>query len=371
MAYNDGDNSWFEWQAILEDYRSWMAMRGDDLKGGEPPPADWPPSEVETKEAERVVLEEAVIDVRPHIRSGHPVRGYQRVLPDIHPVDIQSDENDYILRQWATRAADFIDSPLEFEDHTEKMQNIQMVKRQNVLDVLKFMEHDPALKSLPPPGGLFNSSTASIADFINERQLGWAETSSDKAFPQIALQFAVAEEFGIDPTIINDSLSDAQHAHVSNFVWRLTQEDVKKNAAEFYATNQVLLHSYAAAVYQNTQSKLKAAGITEVILYRGMFDPNRGGIGALGPGPQMVAMNPLSSWSLDEGIARRFSGDYGVILSAIVPVERVWSTARTGPGCLDEQEFLVLGGKKERVNVTVLGPEQMTPEFKAALGSVD
>lgn len=54
---------WFDFQDTLENFRAYMAMSRDDLGHGEPPPDDWPPSEVETKEAERIVQEE-------HLKTG-------------------------------------------------------------------------------------------------------------------------------------------------------------------------------------------------------------------------------------------------------------------------------------------------------------
>ena len=68
-----------------------------------------------------------------------------------------------------------------------------------------------------------------------------------------------------------------------------------------------------------------------------------------------MALNPLSSFSADEAIGRAFArkGTYGpgrFLITASVPRDRIFSTARSGLGCLNEGEVVVLGGK---VSVTV------------------
>ena len=53
-------------------------------------------------------------------------------------------------------------------------------------------------------------------------------------------------------------------------------------------------------------------------------------------------LRPLSSWAVDPQQAEGFGSD-GVVLQSTFPAERVFATALTGPGCLDEHEVLVLG----------------------------
>jgi hypothetical protein len=61
--------------------------------------------------------------------------------------------------------------------------------------------------------------------------------------------------------------------------------------------------------------------------------------------------NALSSWSISRRVAEGFSGAHsgkpGILLSALIPIDKVLCNARTGFGCLDEDEFVVIGVKGE------------------------
>lgn len=59
-----------------------------------------------------------------------------------------------------------------------------------------------------------------------------------------------------------------------------------------------------------------------------------------------VVSQPLSSWSTNRGTADDFGsgeGQYGIVVSGKIPVERIFCTSVTGLGCLNEGEFVVLG----------------------------
>lgn len=326
---------------------------------------------------------EAVIDVRPHLRSrgGKPfaVRGHQRKLPDIRPAPIfapfVADKSiDPAFVDAVNKAQSLIGGPALGEDHTEIEEHAGLIKRQNVLDVTELMENDPALREVPRGYG-DETMGKTIARFVDERQRDWAETSSDKAYRQVALQYTVAEEFGLDSAIINDTLSDEQGLKVNpDAVWTLSQEAVKIQAADYYMDNAPMLHSYVRAVYQNTQQKLAAAGLDSVILTRGMTNYIVPGdtpeqtramnplflVGKAGTtAERTVKMNPLSSWSAELFESKKFastgagyhSDTDAVVLGARVPASRVWSTAVSGPGCWKEFEYIVLGGASAKVTV--------------------
>lgn len=101
--------------------------------------------------------------------------------------------------------------------------------------------------------------------------------------------------------------------------------------------------AFIDAVYRNTQSRLNSAGIKYITLYRGMK------LGANHPLVQAVSSsrrvpvtltnsNALESWSTSLSTARDFGS---IVLMMTVPASRIWSTARTGPGCLEEEEFIL------------------------------
>lgn len=54
-----------------------------------------------------------------------------------------------------------------------------------------------------------------------------------------------------------------------------------------------------------------------------------------------AVLQPASAFSTSESTAKRFGK---LMLNAVVPKERILSTAMTGPGCLNEDEILVIGG---------------------------
>jgi len=117
-------------------------------------------------------------------------------------------------------------------------------------------------------------------------------------------------------------------------------------------------------MYRNTQARMDAQGLKEVVLYRGMaggdsqwaeihnypdgsYTTNSNNIHQTVLG---VSLNPLTSWSSDKNTAEGFATaqDTGkkvneVMFTARVPKERVLSCALTGLGCLNEQEFVLIG----------------------------
>jgi hypothetical protein len=110
--------------------------------------------------------------------------------------------------------------------------------------------------------------------------------------------------------------------------------------------------AFARAMYENTQQSLSDNGITHVTLYRGMRLNNvayESVQDALDNGNTPVIRlsnrNALESWSAGRHVAEAFRqtgrGERGNVLTATVPAERVFSTARSGFGCLNEMEFVV------------------------------
>jgi len=108
--------------------------------------------------------------------------------------------------------------------------------------------------------------------------------------------------------------------------------------------------------YDQTQQFLEDSGVTSVNVYRGMRfnqwgeNPPPAEFNQVTTNsPVSINANPVSSWSSNNHTANDFAngGDpngYQVVLSAVVPRERIFSTPRTGAGCFRESEFVVLGG---------------------------
>lgn len=156
----------------------------------------------------------------------------------------------------------------------------------------------------------------------------WAGTSGDTNPYAVLMQRAIKEEFGTegDWKVRYGAKVEAQKQAELDALW--------PKVNEFYRL-------FARTMYDHTQAEFAAAGITHVSLYRGMRgmgSPEWGNKGVHRP-----PLQPANSWSSSVSIARRFgNGQGGVMLVAEIPVERVLGSARTGFGCLNEKEFVVL-----------------------------
>jgi hypothetical protein len=169
----------------------------------------------------------------------------------------------------------------------------------------------------------------------------WAITSADNNPTSLALQLAAKEEFGLG--------TEARTQHFS-------RRKAWARAKQEYADNQDAYRAFTRAVYENTQDKLKAEGVDELTLHRGMGwetekQMNNAGIPSTARGdvvPASIKMQPISSYAYDHNVASGFaSGTHKAVATTTVPRERIYSTMATGPGCKDETEVVVLGGPNE------------------------
>jgi hypothetical protein len=228
----------------------------------------------------------------------------------------------------------------------------------------------------------------------------WMHTANDNTFASLSIQEAIAEEFGIE-------LSDWQKGKltVKKELFRLLSEGSKvlarkkkieetqdyknipqdliedtvaieneavkywnsipdKDLAKYILWEQVRnfdnsgfdpdMHplgdrgaerGYVKAVYENTQKYLSKLGYhpdAEITVFRGVRRDseskkqiNKKHLGE----PVFYKGNAAESWSLSYKTAKGF----GDVFAMKVPVKSIWSTARTGPGCLAEGEIIVLG----------------------------
>lgn len=174
----------------------------------------------------------------------------------------------------------------------------------------------------------------------------WAGTSADNDAWALAIQRAIHDEFGI----AEESMRHFQAA--GN--WLASQE--------IFAEHGPALRAFARAMWDETQAQLSADGIDEVMLYRGQgFLPDEHF-----PGVHVdadVRLQPASSFSSRYSTATSFQrtppAGGGGIISARVPRERILGSARTGFGCLNEGEYVVLGkpaGATDRVVVQMSQP---------------
>ena len=153
----------------------------------------------------------------------------------------------------------------------------------------------------------------------------WAATSSDNHPLSLLMQRAVAREFGLNTVERLNTVSDEAKAAL-DALWELHEKEAR---------------AFVRAMWQHTQDELEEAGVEYVELWRGM---NLHGeewldITPTGTIKDRLPLQPASSFSLSKSVARRFGK---TLTKVTVPRSRVLGTARTGFGCLNEQEWVIL-----------------------------
>lgn len=204
----------------------------------------------------------------------------------------------------------------------------------------------------PDPDGTFDPGDPAVRaavrrDAVSRLVQQWSLTSNDHDANSLAIQQVIAQEFEIN---------DAHDWPVD--------PDLQEQADQIVQAKRPLLTAFVHAQYDLTQERLEQAGIDSVNLYRGMRwdDPDEVPEWARGieeAGSVEVPLRPASSFTANGDTAVHFAqhgagseartGQFEndpatLVLSATVPRERILATARTGVGCLNEWEFVVLGG---------------------------
>ncbi len=187
----------------------------------------------------------------------------------------------------------------------------------------------------------------------------WAYSSADEDPLALVLQRAVQEEFDLKD--LRDPMESVYR--------RSTRAGVDWWLETGYMP---LFRRFVRAEYELTQDWLRRNGITHIKLYRGYgWYPPRGDVI-----PRQLALlfnsfertsrledvviegrlQPASSFSFVREVAELTFArdDYSMVEEAVVPAERILSTARTGRGCLFEREFIVLGGSGVRTTATLM-----------------
>lgn len=195
------------------------------------------------------------------------------------------------------------------------------------------------------------TDTGMSYDRINELVGTWARTANDNDPTSLGLQMAAHEEFGVP-------LTKWQRENIEEIkVYGPERRPAKTNIEEFEKAREDG-HKFLRAMYNRTQEELKAAGIDEVLLYRGsvQIEPR--------DTPEKwrklystdtLNENAMGSWSLSYRTANAFAHGFGefetsqtemetgFIHQALIPRERILSMPKTGAGCLTEFEYIVLG----------------------------
>ena len=114
--------------------------------------------------------------------------------------------------------------------------------------------------------------------------------------------------------------------------------DIAENWAD---VNFPLVSTFLNEMYQETQRTLERQGIDYLTLFRGA-NKGSGGIVDFKSSIGNISMQPLNSFSTDVEQALKFSE--GRVMAVRVPAGHILCNSRTGFGCLNEGEYVVLGG---------------------------
>lgn len=129
--------------------------------------------------------------------------------------------------------------------------------------------------------------------------------------------------------------------------------------------SRTMIDKLVSSTYANTQNELASQGVEEVVLYRGIvltddqlramgIDPTGDLVGTVLSGASDMR-NPLESWAADVSVADGFSktsydlgsDQHSIVIEIRSPASDVYSTARTGQGCLNEAEYILIGRDRD------------------------
>lgn len=164
---------------------------------------------------------------------------------------------------------------------------------------------------------------------VNELVHQWAITSNDANATSLNMQRAAQIEFDLDPQALAPwNIPEALQARM-DADWLIHGDEYRV---------------FLRAMYDETQEMFRELGVTEITVVRG-FNFRWGTTpdwAYANDADVFVELRPMSSFAFTQAQANKFAG--GVYTYANVPVERIIGSARSGFGCLNETELVVLGG---------------------------
>jgi len=215
--------------------------------------------------------------------------------------------------------------------------------------------HNPAWAGMPsdmwpqPTPYQRTMGTATSDAIVSDKIAGWAGTSGDSNLDSIRMQLAAETEFVV---------KDAAHPWPAA-TEALAGQELATSPAASYAVGPIAPaeglanQAFLREMYGQTQADLATRGLDGMYVYRGsQWDEGDPLARASGPfdGATRVGLTvtqPMSSWSInpDTAIAFATADMFNGRLDAMwVPADRILSTPRTGYGCANEGEVVVLGG---------------------------
>ena len=252
-----------------------------------------------------------------------------------------------------------------------------------------YMSHDPNNpESIHTPDAYYKDAAATQLaeqsglsyERCNELLGAWAASSSDTNVDSVALQTAVAQQFGVSNDWIAAQSADFADQGEDDQGNRVSLSDPSTTSTGGAVAGDVTpatwvtddpagregwdqrvedANIFVSAMYDNTQTYLASQGITDVTLMRGegyasvdaMPQNLQDAFNASVEGAPVEAdltMNPASSWTTDETIASEFADNHGpaqALYTATFPASQILSTPMSGIGCFKEREMVVIGGQ--------------------------
>jgi len=203
----------------------------------------------------------------------------------------------------------------------------------------------------------YNKLTAAQLEQVKRQWIGekisvWAGTSGDSDPEAVAMQKAVQKEF---------NLKDVSTKHFT-----ASSDEVK----EIMDNEGKALQAISRAQYDLTQEWYAEQNIKHVYAFRGsvwyeksLEDFGVSDLKEVTCKTILTQTQPMSSFSYDYRTAQRFSAivtqsssKFSTISYSKIPVSRILSNPRTGFGCLDEAEMVILGGTDKFITVLSRAP---------------
>lgn len=264
-----------------------------------------------------------------------------------------------------------VSSPGEFGGKTSYDGYITQIKTDSFSNKTPAQQYKDYVKGLKngtssPLEPIFRATDPALTDAVRQMSVSrilneWAQTSNDGNPTSLAIQQAVADQFGLENTAS----------------WKMLPE-LKKAVSSEYEKNGDLYRALAKAQYKNTQDTLKKEGIKDVQVFRGYkFAKGEEPKWAKKYGLANVSTRPLSSFASDFAQAEKFafqaqtifvpgakeefqkedlSNIHGAVITGIVPANKVFSLPSTGFGCYKENEVTLLGDTQQWQVIT--SPDQ-------------
>jgi hypothetical protein len=188
----------------------------------------------------------------------------------------------------------------------------------------------------------------------------WERTSNNGDPIALNMQKQAAEKFGGNfsewqKAKLKKAMSDKEVAQAYRNEFK---NIIKRNGlGDTEASRKLVMDDFLDSMYKETQESLKAAGVDEMRVYRGLGGDSakaiRGQAGFAQNAVVQTEQNAMESWTIKKSVGDGFSrfDDNGLTLEMTIPRERILSTSQTGYGTVSEEEVVLIGSASDAVSI--------------------